>query len=121
VIFFGLFAAYVAISLAVGFWLRRLFSWAQRLNDCHWRFYTLGDENLTAPIFGMLYFFGKFPRRPMVGDTISALVWWGERQGIAWCRPVRRAVDALFLLAGQREHCRKAFENWANPLEVSNA
>lgn len=109
-------AAYVAGSLALGFRLRRLFSWAQRLNDCHWRLLTLIDELVTFPIFGLLYLLALFPRRPIVGDTISALVWWGEAQGIGWCRPARLAIDTLFLLVGQREHCRKAFENWANPM-----
>lgn len=114
-------AAYVALSLALGLWLRRHFSWAQRFNDCHWRFLTLIDEAVTFPIFGALYLLSLFPRRPMVGDTISALVWWGQMERLGWCRPVRAGVDVLFLLVGQRDHCRKAFEKWANPMGVMNA
>lgn len=110
-------ALYLVFVVANAFWLRHRCAFLQRLNDCHWRVLTLGDENPTFPIFGLLYLVGLWPRRPMVGDTISALLWWGEQNGVAWCRPVRIAVDGLFLLlTGQHDHCRKAFQNWANPM-----
>ena len=113
--------AYAAGSLLLGLRLRRDFAWAQRANDCNWRLLVLIDEAAAFVIFGLLHLVGAFPRRPTVGDTISALAWWGEQEGIAWCRPLRRAVDALFLLVGQRDHCRKAFEAWANPLKTGEA
>lgn len=113
----ALILAYIAQAVAVAFWLRHIWAWAQRVNDCNWRLLTLLDEVAAYPLFAPLYAVGWYPRRPMVGDTISSLLWFGEISGARWCRPLRRAVDTLFrLLTSQRDHCRKAWLNWANPM-----
>ncbi len=110
-------ALYIALSLLLAFVLRQRWAWAQRANDANWRAITLADELAAFLIFVPLHAIGLFPIRPSVGDTISSLSWAGEQFGLRWCRPVRRAIDALFwLLTSQRDHCRKAYAKWANPL-----
>ena len=114
-----LICGYIAQAISVAFWLRHRWAWAQRVNDCNWRLLTLIDEVAAYPLFAPLYALGLYPRRPMVGDTISSLCWWGEQAGASWCRPLRRAIDLLFrLLTSQRDHCRKAWEAWANPMAL---
>lgn len=113
-------ALYFLASLAIAFRLRRQWAWAQRANDANWRLLTLIDEVAAFLIFVPLWVFGLFPRRPMVGDTISSLCWAGELAGVRWCVPLRLAIDALFrVLTSQRDHCRAAYASWANPLGVA--
>ena len=34
-----------------------------------------------------------------------------------WAKVASAVIDRLFLiLTGQHDHCRKAFQNWANPM-----
>lgn len=111
--------AYGLASAATAFVLRHLTRWPffQRVNDANWRLLTLIDEAAAFLIFPPLYVFGLYPRRPMVGDTISSLAWAGELAGVRWCVPLRRAIDALFrVLTSQELHCEKAHAKWANPL-----
>jgi len=113
-------AFYIAVSIALAFWLRHHFGWAQRLNDCNWRLLTMIDEQAAFLIFTPLYLAGLFPRKPMVGDTVSSLLWFGEWAGGGWYKPVRKAVDSLFMiLTSQRDHCAKAYAKWADPMGVS--
>ena len=110
---------YVLVSTATAFVLRRLERWPvfQRINDANWRLLTLIDEAFAFLIFPPLYVFGLYPRKPMVGDTISSLAWSGEQAGVRWCAPLRRAIDKLFrVLTSQEHHCEKAHAKWANPL-----
>lgn len=112
---------YVLASAAVAFILRRLDRWPlfQRLNDCNWRLLTLIDEAAAFLIFPLLYVLGLYPRKPMVGDTISSLAWAGELAGARWCVPLRWAIDALFhVLTSQLHHCEKAHAKWANPMGI---
>ena len=109
--------AWLAFAALCAVWLRHRFAWAERLNALHWRLLTLADECAAVLIFGIGHALGLFSRRPMVGDTISSLCWWGNLRGVAACRWAACSIDWLFrLLVGQRDHCRKAFEWWANPL-----
>ena len=107
---------WLGASLLLGLWLRHRWAWAERLNSLNWRLLTLADEAAAVLIFGIGHALGLFTRRPMVGDTISSLCWWGHLRGVRACSWAVRAIDTLFLLVGQRDHCRKAFEGWANPL-----
>ncbi len=116
-----LLAFYPLVSLALAFWLRHVAPPFQRLNDANWRLLTLIDECAAFLIFPPLYVFGLFPRRPMVGDTISSLAWAGELAGVRWCGPLRRMIDGLFrALTSQERHCEQAHAKWANPLETSS-
>lgn len=111
-------ALYILASLNVAFRLRRRWAWAQRANDANWRLLTLIDEVAAFLIFPLLYVVALYPRRPMVGDTISSLCWAGELAGLRWCRWLRIGIDALFrLLTSQRDHCRSAYAKWADPLQ----
>jgi hypothetical protein len=110
-------ALYLITAIANAWRLRRLWAWAQRVNDCNWRLLTLIDEVAAFLIFVPLYAFALYPRMPMVGDTISSLSWAGELADVRWCRWLQIAIDALFrVLTSQRDHCEKAHAKWANPL-----
>lgn len=66
-------ALYIAVSIALAFWLRHHLGWAQRLNDCNWQAWVLADIVAAFLIFWPIYLVGLVDDRPGNGLTISAL------------------------------------------------
>lgn len=112
-------AIYVAASLALAFWLRHRFGWAQRINDCNWQAWVLLDIVAAFCLFWPLYLMGVIDDRPGNGLTISGYCGRNALLGKRWARIAASFIDRLFLiLTSQRDHCRKAFGNWADPMGI---
>jgi len=67
-------------------------------------------------IAGILYILPKAPGAWYADETISALCWRWELNGV--CSWPRRLVDAIFWLFGDRNHCRKSYESEVNGLHL---
>ena len=114
-------ALYLAASLALAFWLRQRFGWAQRLNDCNWQAWVLVDIVAAFAIFWPLYLLGVIDDRPGNGLTISGYCGRNALLGHRWAKIAAAMIDWLFFtLTSQRDHCAKAYAKWANPLETSS-
>lgn len=110
-------ALYLLSSLAVAFWLRHHFAWAQRLNDCNWQAWVLLDIVAAFCLFWPLYLLSVVDDRPGNGLTISAYCGRNALMGRRWARIASALIDRLFrALTSQRDHCAKAYTRWANPL-----
>lgn len=110
-------AFYIALSLAIAFWLRRHFGWAQRLNDCNWQAWVLVDIVAAFLIFWPLYIVGLVDDRPGNGLTVSGYCGRSALLGRRWARLVSAVIDCLFfILTRQRDHCAKAYTRWGAPL-----
>lgn len=113
-------AFYIAVSIALAFWLRHHFGWAQRLNDCNWQAWVLFDIVAAFLIFWPLYLVGVSDDRPRNGLTISGYCGRNALMGKRWARIASAVIDRLFLiLTSQRDHCVKAYAKWADPMGVS--
>lgn len=112
-------ALYVALSLALAFWLRQRFAFAQRLNDANWQLWLLLDIAAAFMIFWPLYVVAILRERPLPWVTISAMCGCYALQGKRWAIAGSWAIDALFLvLTSQRDHCATAYRHWAAPLTI---
>ena len=110
-------ALYLAFSIALAFWLRHRFGWAQRLNDMNWQAWVLLDIVAAFLIFWPLYLVGLVDDRPGNGLTISAYCGRSALMGKRWAKMASAVIDQLFLvLTSQSDHCAKAYTRWANPL-----
>ncbi len=110
-------ALYIAVSIALAFWLRHHFGWAQRLNDCNWQAWVLLDIVAAFLIFWPLYLVGVVGDRPGNGLTISAYCGRSALMGKRWAKIAAQVIDwPFFILTSQRDHCAKAYTRWANPL-----
>ena len=112
-------ALYVAASLALAFWLRQRFGWAQRLNDCNWQAWVLVDIVAAFAIFWPLYLLGVIDDRPGNGLTISGYCGRNALLGHRWAKIAAAMIDWLFFtLTSQRDHCAKAYTRWSDPMGI---
>lgn len=112
-------AIYLALSVALAFWLRHRFGWAQRINDCNWQAWVLVDIVAAFAIFWPLYLLGIIDDRPGNGLTISGYCGRNALLGKRWAKIASNLIDGLFfILTSQHDHCAKSYTRWANPLGI---